>query len=185
MADPRYLTWRSFVVRISYLTAITWYRVDSYYNSAAKVAASTWGPGIHLSTSLLSGDDNYGTTSLGLTFNFAYADGSGVQLNHVAYGGTAHASNTSAGGGTNALTTAPTSFSSNLPGVAAAYSENLCLASDLALAGTTDTSTLPAAVTAYSDGYTATISLGLEFILPGAAGGWAGVCLVYYSTQYV
>lgn len=166
-------------------TAVTWYRVDSYWNAAAKVAASTWGPAIHLSTSILGLDDNYGTTNLGLTFNFAYADGSGVQLNHVAWGGTAHASNTSVGAGTNALTTAPTSFANNLPGVAAAFAENLCLASDLLLAGTPDTSALAAAITAYSDGYKATISLGLEFILPGAAGGWAGVCLVYYSTEYV
>jgi len=83
MADPRYLTWRSFVVRVSYAGVVTWFRVDSYWNSAAKQAASTWGPGIHLSTSLISSDDNMGTTGQGLTFCFAYSDGSGVQLNHI------------------------------------------------------------------------------------------------------
>lgn len=187
MADPRYLTWRSFVVKTSILGVVTWYRIDSYWNAAAKQAASTWGPGIHLSTNEISADDNSGVTAttLGLTFCFAYADGSGVQLNHIATGWTAHASNTSAGTGTNALTTAPASYSNNLPGVAAAFAENLCLSSDLLLSGTTDTSSLDATITAYSDGYKAKISLALEFILPGAAGGWAGVCIVYYSTEYV
>jgi hypothetical protein len=27
--------------------------------------------------------------------------------------------------------------------------------------------------------------MALEMILPGAAGGWRGVCMVYYSSQYV
>lgn len=126
-----------------------------------------------------------GATVKGLTFVFAYADGSGVQLNHVATGFTVHASDTTAGVGTNALTTAPTGYTNNLPGVSSDFAENLCLTSDLALTGTTDTSTLDATITAYSDGYKAKISLGLDFIMPGAGGGWAGVCLVYYSTEYV
>lgn len=187
MADPRYLTWRSFVMKILYIGTVNWFRVDSYYNSAAKAAASTWGPGLKLSTNPLSNDDNMGTgtTVKGLTFVFAYGDGSGVQLNHIATGTTPHSSNTTAGQGTNTLTTAPTSFTNVLPGVPASYAQNLCLGSDLTLTGTTDTSTLSSTVTAYSDGYKAKISLNLEFILPGAAGGWAGVCIVYYTTEYV
>jgi len=124
-------------------------------------------------------------TVKGLTFVFAYADGSGVQLNHVATGFTVHASDTTAGVGTNALTTAPGSYTNNLPGVSSDFAENLCLTSDLLLTGTTDTSSLDATITAYSDGYKAKISVALDFIMPGAGGGWAGVCLVYYSTEYV
>lgn len=187
MADPRYLTWRSYVIRTDNKGTVTWFRVDSYWNSAAKAAASTWGPGIFLSTSTISSKDNAGTAStiVGFTFCFAYADGSGIQLNHITTGWSAHSSNTTAGAGSNALTAAPSSFTNNLPGVPASFAENLCLSSDLLLTGTTDTSALAAAVTAYSDGYKAKISLNLEMILPGAAGGWAGVCIVYYSTEYV
>lgn len=164
MIDPRYLTWRSFVLKMQYNGTVNWYRIDSYYNASAKAAASTWGPGIVLSTNPISNDDNAGTGTsvLGLTFCFAYSDGSGVQLNHIAAGTAPHASNTTPGTGTNTLTTAPTSFSNVLPGVPASYAENLCLSSDLLLTGTTDTSTLDATITAYSDGYTAKISLDLE-----------------------
>lgn len=80
MSDPRYLTWRSFVIKIQYDGTVNWFRVDSYYNSAAKAAASTWGPGIVLSTNQMNNDDNIGTTTalIGRTFVFAYYDGSGV-----------------------------------------------------------------------------------------------------------
>lgn len=164
MSDPRYLTWRSFVLKIQYNGTVNWFRVDSYYNYAAKAAASTWGPGINLSTNVLSEDDNAGTASTvkGLTYVFAYGDGSGIQLNHIAIGTSPHSSNTTAGSGTNALTTAPTSFTNVLPGVPASYAENLCLSSDLQLTGTTDTSTLDSTITAYSDGYKAKISVNLE-----------------------
>jgi len=144
-----------------------------------------------LSTNLYAdtgaGDDNYGNTTdiLGKTFVFTYADGSGIQFNHVTTGATPHASNQSAGSGTNSLTAAPSSYTNNLPGFPQSYIENLCLSSDLQLTGTADTSGLDATITAYSDGYKAKISLNLEAILPGAAGGWAGVCLVYYSSEYV
>lgn len=133
MADPRYLTWRSFVIKIQYNGTVNWFRVDSYYNSAAKAAASTWGPGIQLSTNVLSEDDNAGTASTvkGLTYVFAYGDGSGIQLNHIATGTSPHSSDTTAGSGTNTLTTAPSSFTNVLPGVPASYAENLCLTSDL------------------------------------------------------
>jgi hypothetical protein len=103
----------------------------------------------------------------------------------VTTGSTPHASNQTAGSGTNSLTAAPASFTSNLPGAPLSYIENLCLTSDLQLTGTTDTSGLDATITAYSDGYKAKVSLNLEQILPGGAGGWAGVCLVYYSSEYV
>lgn len=189
MKDPRYLTWRSYIFKMQHAGTVDWFRVDSYWNSAGKAAASTWGPGIILSTwwqwTNTVGDDNVASTSFGKTFVFAYADGSGVQLNHVATGTTPHASNTTAGAGTNTLTTAPTGYTNNLPGFPQSYIENLCLGSDLALTGTTDTSGLDSTITAYSDGYKAKISLTLEQILPGAAGGWAGVCLVYYSSEYV
>jgi hypothetical protein len=36
MQDPRYLTWRSYVVRTDYAGVVTWFRLDSYWNSAAK-----------------------------------------------------------------------------------------------------------------------------------------------------
>lgn len=164
MSDPRYLTWRSFVLKIQYDGTVNWFRVDSYYNSAAKAAASTWGPGIVLSTNGMSNDDNIGTTTalVGRTFVFAYSDGSGIQLNHIPVDTAAHSANTTAGTGTNKLVTAPTSFTNILPGVPASYAENLCLSSDLQLVGTTDTSTLDSTITAYSDGYKATISLDLE-----------------------
>ena len=32
MADPRYLTWRSFILKIQYDGTVNWFRVDSYYN---------------------------------------------------------------------------------------------------------------------------------------------------------
>lgn len=63
--------------------------------------------------------------------------------------------------------------------------ESLCLDSDLELSGTTDTSGLASTITAWSDGYKGTISLALEQILPGAAGGWSGVCMVHYTSEYV
>lgn len=187
MSDPRYLTWRSFLIQMAYNGTVNWFRVDSYWNSAATSAASTWGPGIILSTSVVSEDDNFGITTgvKGLTFVFAYADGSGVQLNHVATGTSPHGSNQTAGSGTNALTAAESSYTNNLDGFPQSYTESLCLASDLLLTGTTDTSGLATTITAYSDGYKAKVSLALEQILPGAAGGWAGVCLVYYSSEYV
>lgn len=51
--------------------------------------------------------------------------------------------------------------------------------------GTTDTSGLGDTITTWSDGYTAETLLELDYIMPGAAGGWRGVCIVYYSSQYV
>jgi len=180
--DPRYLTWRVMTMKIDHNATVSWYRVDSYWDSAATAFSSTWGVGVRLSTNVVSNDDNTGTTTLGKTFVFAYGDGSGIQLNHISFGTTPHAANNSQGGGTNSLTTAPTSFTNSSP---SKVSEQYCLSSNLALVGTSDTSGLSSTITAHSDGYKATVSLGLEMILPGATGGWRGICVVYYTSQYV
>lgn len=182
LADPRLNTWRMVTHRIEYDGTQLWYRTDSYWNSASYAASSTWGPGIVLSANYASTTDNNGTTNLAKTFVFAYADGSGVQLNHLTYATVAPSSNTSAGSGTNALTIAATSFTNSSPSL---IQENLCSATNLLLEGTTDTSTLASAVSAYSDGYKATISVALEMQLNGALGGWAGVCMVLYQSQYI
>jgi len=182
MNDPRYLTWRVMTMKVDKNATISWYRVDSYWNSGATAFSSTWGVGVRLSTHIKSNDDNNGTTNRGKTFVFAYGDGSGIQLNHIAFGTTPHASNNSAGGGTNSLTTAPSSFTNSSP---TKVSEQYCLSSNLELVGTSDTSGLSSTITAHSDGYKATVSLSLEMILPGATGGWRGICVVYYTSQYV
>jgi len=61
----------------------------------------------------------------------------------------------------------------------------MCGGSNLDLSGTSDTSALSSTITDWSDGYKAKVTMNLEMILPGAAGGWRGVCMVYYSSQYV
>jgi len=80
------------------------------------------------------------------------------------------------------LTTAPTAFTNSSP---YKVNEQYCLSSNLELTGTSDTSGLSSTITAWSDGYKAKISLSLEVILPGAKGGWRGICMVYYTSQYV
>lgn len=180
--DPRYLTWRLFNVKVDINGTVSWWRTDSYWDSSATMFSSTWGTGVKLSTSPVSNDDNNGTTNLGKTFVFAYSDGSGVQLNHIAFGVNPVTSNSTAGSGTNGLTAAPTVFTNTSPNM---VNQNYCLGSDLELTGTTDTSGLVTAITDYSDGYKAKLVLNLEMILPGAASGWRGVCMVYYSSQYV
>jgi hypothetical protein len=169
-------------MKIDKNATISWYRMDSYWNSSATYYSSTWGVGVRLSTHIKSNDDNNGTTNLGKTFVFAYGDGSGIQLNHLAFGTTPVSSNTTTGAGTNTLTTAPTSFTNTSPNK---VNQNLCLGSNLELTGTTTTSTLAATITDWSDGYKAKVSVALEQVLAGSAGGWRGVCMVYYSSQYV
>lgn len=161
---------------------VSWYRVDSYWDSASTMFSSTWGVGVRLSTNVISDDDNYGTTNLGKTFVFAYSDGSGVQLNHIAFGTTPVSTNTTAGAGTVTLTSAPASFTNTSPDM---VNQNYCGGSNLELTGTADTSSLSSTITDWSDGYKAKVTLDLEYLLPGAAGGWRGVCVVYYSSQYV
>ena len=65
-------------MKIAYLGGLTWYRTDSYWNAASYAASSTWGPGIKLSASYVSGADNNGSSYLGKTYVFAYGDGSGI-----------------------------------------------------------------------------------------------------------
>lgn len=115
MNDPRYMTWRAMTVSILYNGTLSWYRTDSYWNSAKTMFSSTMGTGVVLSTSVWSDSDNNGATYKGQTFVFAYGDGSGIQLNHVAFGTTPHASNNSPGAGTNTLSTAPTDFKNTSP----------------------------------------------------------------------
>lgn len=146
-----------------------WYRTDSYWNNAKTAFSSTMGTGVEMSTHPVQGTaDNSSstTTTLGKTFVFAYGDGSGIQLNHISFGSGPHSSDSTAGSGTNNLTTAPTTFSLNSPDQ---VNENYCSGSNLKLEGTTDTSALSSTITAYSDGYKATLSIDLEMILPGAA----------------
>jgi len=144
--------------------------------------SSTWGVGVELSMNPFSRDDNNGTVNLGQTFVFAYGDGSGIQLNHLAFGTTPVSTNTTAGAGTNTLTTAPTTFTNSSPNM---VNQQFCGGSNLELTGTADTSALTATITDWSDGYKAKVTMNLEMILPGAAGGWRGVCMVYYSSVYV
>jgi len=181
MNDPRYLTWRVLTMRLKIDGTQVWYRTDSYWNSASTMYSSTWGTGLIMSTNvILSTADNNGTTNLGKTFVFAYGDGSGVQFNHLTFGTTPPTTNATAGSGL-ALTTAPTSYTNMSPNM---VNNNYCTGSDLLLAGS-DISSLTSTVTDYSDGYKGTISLELDSMLAGAAGGWRGACIVYYSSQYV
>lgn len=182
MNDPRYMNWRHMAIKYTYLGSQTWYRTDSYWNAACSMLSSTWGPGIIMSANYASGADNNGTTNKGKTYVFAYSDGSGVQMNHMTFATVAPTTNTTAGSGTNTLTTAPTMFYNTSPNM---VNENMCLSSNLLLEGTTDTSSLSSTITAYSDGYKAKTTLALEMLLPGAMSGWRGVCMVYYSSQYV
>jgi hypothetical protein len=182
MNDPRYMTWRVMTLKVDKAGTISWWRTDSYWDSSSTMFSSTWGTGVVLSTNVVSNDDNNGTTNLGKTFVFAYGDGSGIQLNHIAFGTSPVSSNTSAAAGTNTLTSAPTTFTNTYPNM---FRDNMCLGSNLELTGTTDTSALAATITEWSDGYKAKLTLSLEMLLQGAAGGWRGVCMVYYSSQYV
>ena len=118
MDDPRYMTWRVMTLKMDYTGAVSWYRTDSYWNASSTMFSSTWGVGVRLSTNIVSEVDNNGSTvalNMGKTFVFAYGDGSGIQLNHIAFGTTPPSGNATAGSGTNTLTTAPTTFSNTSP----------------------------------------------------------------------
>lgn len=185
MLDPRYMTWRAMTVKIDWNGNVAdWWRVDSYWNVSSSSFASTWGTGLVVGPHVNTGNDNYATTgdNLGRTFVFAYGDGSGIQMNHISYGYTVPVANNSKGTTGNALTTAPTSFSNAFP---TRSSDNLCLTSHINLEGTTDTSGLGDTITSWSDGYKGKTTLELDYLLPGATGGWRGVCVVFYSSQYV
>lgn len=169
-------------MRLTIAGAQSWYRVDSYWNSAKTAFSSSWGPGLEMSAHWVSGNDNNGATNKGKTFVFAYGDGSGVQLNHIAFASSPPTGNSSAGTVGTVLTTAPTAYTNSFPTM---VSNNYCAASNLLLAATPTTTTLDATVSAYSDGYRATLTISLETFLAGAAGGWRGVCMVYFSSEYV
>jgi len=185
MADPRYMNWRIVTHMIMYNGTQTWYRTDSYWNWSSTMASCTYAgtkAGIKMSSHYESTTDNNGATNLGKTFVWAAADGSGVQLYHLSFATVAPSTNTTAGSGTNKLTTAPTSFTNSWP---ARVTDNRCTTSNLTLAGTTTTSSLSSTVTAYSDGYKATVTVAMENIQAGALGGWTGVCMVLYTSQYI
>ena len=156
--DPRYLHWRAMTIKVDVDGAYSWWRVDSYWNSASTEFSSTWGTGVVLSANLQSDLDNSAATAAlgkGKHFLFAYADGSGVQVNHVTFGTTPPATNTTAGAGTNALTVAPASFSNTSPLM---LNQQYCGGSNLELTGTADTSALAATITDWSDGYKAKVT---------------------------
>jgi len=166
MLDPRYLTWRAFTLKIDKNATVSWHRVDSYWDSSKSSFASTWGTSVKLSTNIVSDLDNNGVTATdkGKTFVFAFSDGSGVQVNHIAFGTTPPSNDNIAGSGTNTLSTAPASFTNSSPNK---VNQNYCGGSNLDLTGTSDTSGLTTAITSWSDGYMAKITLNLEMILPG------------------
>jgi hypothetical protein len=118
---------------------------------------------------------------------FALWNGSGISLSHLP-GGTAKivapTANTTVGTGANALTTAKASFTNSFP-ERVNDSQNFCSSTNLLLSGLADTSALASTITAYSDGYLATITMALDWFQAGAAGGWKGVCMVYYTSQYI
>lgn len=183
--DPRYLTWRVMTYKIAVTGAIDWARTDSYWNDTATEFGSTMGTGVLLSVSVTSAIDNStlpNTTSMGKTFVFAYGDGSGIQFNHLTFGWNYDTGNSSAGTTGNSLVTVTTPFTNSFP---SRVSDNLCLNSHLYLVAVGDTSGLDDTITQWSDGYTGKTTLELDYILPGAASGWRGVCIVYYSSQYV
>lgn len=185
--DPRYLTWRQMSIVIEWDGTVVWWRTDSYWNPADYVVASSWGPGTVMSSHLASGTDNTTITSTdrSRSYVFALADGSGLQLSHITGGGAvviAPTSNTTAGTGANNLTTSPASFNNDSPN---RVDQNYCSSTNLLLAGLADTSSLASTVTAYSDGYQATLTMTLDWIQAGAQGGWRGVCMVYYTSQYI
>lgn len=185
--DPRYLNWRQMSIVIEWDGTVVWWRTDSYWNPGSYVIASSWGPGTIMSSHIASGTDNTTVTAAdrSKSYVFALADGSGLQLSHIT-GGSAVAvaptGNTAAGSGANALTTSPTAFYNASP---SRVDQNYCSSTNLNLTGLADTSALAATVTAYSDGYQATITMALDWIQAGAQGGWRGVCMVYYTSQYI
>lgn len=153
------------------------------------ILASSWGPGTVNSGHLASSNDNSNITTAddGMGYVFALWNGSGISLSHLA-GGTAKlvapTANTTAGTGANALTTAKATFTNSFPD-RVNDSQNFCSSTNLLLSGLADTSALASTITAYSDGYLATVTMALDWFQAGAAGGWRGVCMVYYTSQYI
>jgi len=125
MADPRYLTWRLMTISMEYDGSINWYRTDSYWDPSAMVIASSWGPmhgsGVNAGH-YWSGADNTivaaTTTDAGKSYVFALSDGTGVQMSHITGGAglvSVPSTFTTAGTGSNTLTTASASFTNLSP----------------------------------------------------------------------
>jgi hypothetical protein len=183
------MTWRQMTVQLEYDGTLQWYRTDSMWQRNGTILGSAWGPGVVNSGHWVSSTDNSNITPVnnGMGYVFALYDGTGISLSHLA-GGTAKivapTANMTQGTGANALTTAKASFTNIFPD-RITDSQNWCSSTNLLLSGLADTSALASTVTAYSDGYLATITMALEWFQAGAAGGWRGVCMVYYTSQYI
>jgi len=185
--DPRYLTWRMMNVAMKYEGTVQWIRTDSFWNPDSAFVSSSWGPAAVMSSHWVSATDSTTITATdqGKSYVFALSDGSGLQLAHITGGSamvTVPTSNTTGGTGSNTLTLSPTAFTTVYPNRVDA---NYCSDTNMLLSGISDTSTLGATVTAFSDGYQATISMALDWVQAGAQGGWRGVCLVAYTSQFV
>ena len=184
VADPRYLNWRMMNVAIKWDGTVLWMRTDSFWNPASTALSSSWGPATVMSSHWVSSADSTTITATdqGKSYVFALADGSGVQLAHISggsLGATVPTTNTTGGTGSNTLTAGPASFTNASPNT---VGENYCSSTNMLLSGISDTSTLGSSVTAFSDGYQATVTLALDFLMAGAQGGWRGVCLVAYTS---
>lgn len=174
-------------VAMKYDGTVQWIRTDSFWNPTSTFLSSSWGPGAKMSSHWVSATDNTTITATdqGKSYVFALSDGSGLQLHHITGGSamvTVPTTNTTAGTGSNTLTKGPTEFTNVAPN---RVDGNYCSDTNLLLSGISDTSTLGQTVTSFSDGYQATISMALDWVMAGAQGGWRGVCLVAYTSQFV
>lgn len=169
-------------VKLLYAGSISWYRVDSHWDTSSHQLASSWGPGLKLSTSWYSGSDNNGSTDIGKTYVFAIGDGSGISINHISFSTVAPTTNTSAGTGTNALVTQSTEYSKAFENL---YLNDFCSTTSVLLEGTDDISALSTVVKAFSDGYKISSSLAMDSFFAGAREAWRGTCIVYYTSETV
>lgn len=169
-------------VKVLYAGSISWYRVDSHWDTSSYQLSSTWGPGLKLSTHWYSSSDNNGTTDLGKTYVFAMSDGSGISLNHISHSTVAPTTNTDSATGTNTITSSQTEYTLTAPDL---YLGDYCSTNTMLLEGTTDISTLSDVVTAFSDGYKIESSFSLDTFFGGAREAWRGSCMVYYSSANV
>lgn len=156
---------------INVKSTFSWMRQDSYFHSTSTTFVSTGTAGVAMDASR----QRKISTSWENTYVFVlYNSLNGIQVSRFSTvtSTTDPTTYKTVGGGTNTLTSAPSSYSST----------DFCIGANLKLEGTTDTSSLASAVTAYSDGYKATSTLALETFLGGQYGAWKGYCMVYYSS---
>lgn len=188
LADPRYLTWRMMTLKVNYKGGLQWYRTDSYWDGGSFQAASTWGPGLKLSTHITSNNDNNGLTDLGKTYVFAMGDGSGVTLHHLAFSGGVAASIsptdfTTPGTGANVFVTERSkSYTTKFPDQ---YSMDFCSETNLEIAGSATTEGFVDAVAAFTDGYYMKSTMAMHQQHAGGVDSWTGTCVLYYSSEYV